>query len=132
MRFDATQPIWLQLVDEFARRIAAGEWQPGARISAVRDLAGELTVNPNTVQRAFGELERDGLVRSERTAGRFVTDDAARIRALRRRLAGDAADDFARRSLGVGLSLSDAQTLLAERWNDDDPDRTESPSRAAG
>lgn len=132
MRFDATQPIWLQLVDEFARRIAVGEWQPGARISAVRDLAGELTVNPNTVQRAFGELERDGLVRSERTAGRFVTDDAARIRALRRRLAGDAADDFARRSLGVGLSLSDAQTLLAERWNDDDHDRTESPSRAAG
>lgn len=97
----------------------------------MRELASELTVNPNTVQRAFAELERDGVVRSERTAGRFVTDDAAQILSLRRRLAAAAADDFARRSLGVGLSLSDAQTLLAERWNHDH-DRTEGSVRAAG
>ena len=131
MQFDSAQPIWLQLVDEFSRRIAAGEWGSGARIASVRELASELTVIPNTVQRAFAELERDGVVRSERTAGRFVTDDAAQILSLRRRLAAAAADDFARRSLGVGLSLSDAQTLLAERWNDDH-DRTEGSVRAAG
>ena len=55
MQFDSAQPIWLQLVDEFSRRIAAGEWRAGARISPVRELASELTVNPNTVQRAFAE-----------------------------------------------------------------------------
>lgn len=123
MDFDSAQPIWLQLVAEFSRRIGAGEWQAGARIPAVRELATELQVNPNTVQRAFGELERDELVRSERTSGRFVTDDADRIRAVRRRLVADAADAYARRALGVGLGLDEAQTLLAERWDDHDRDR---------
>ncbi|SFS10175.1 DNA-binding transcriptional regulator YhcF, GntR family [Agrococcus baldri] len=120
MDFDSTQPIWLQLVGEFSRRIGAGEWRPGARIPAVRDLAAELQVNPNTVQRAFGELERDRLVRSERTSGRFVTDDATLIRTLRRRLVADAADAYARRAAGVGLPLADAQALLAERWSEHD------------
>lgn len=118
MEFDSTQPIWHQLVGEFSRRIGAGEWQPGARIPAVRELAAELQVNPNTVQRAFGELERDRLVRAERTAGRFVTDDASLIRTLRRQLVAEAADAFAGRAAGVGLTLADAQTLLAERWDD--------------
>jgi len=129
MQFDSAQPIWLQLVGEFARRIGAGQWQPGERIPAVRDLAAELQVNPNTVQRAFGELERDRLVRSERTSGRFVTDDAGLIRALRRRLVADAADDYVRRARGVGLPLADAQTLLEERWDDHEHDSE--PGRAA-
>ena len=124
MDFDSAQPIWLQLIGEFSRRIVAGEWPAGSRIPAVRELAAELQVNPNTVQRAFGELERDALVRSERTAGRFVTDDTDRIRALRRRLAADAADDFARRAIAVGLGITDAHTLLAERWDHHDRDST--------
>lgn len=132
MEFDSTQPIWLQLVGELSRRIVAGEWLPGARIPAVRELAAELQVNPNTLQRAFAELERDGLVHAERTSGRFVTEHAARISALRRRLVADAADDFARRALGVGLGLTDAQTLLAERWSDHDPDRTRVRDERAG
>lgn len=132
MEFDSTQPIWHQLVGEFSRRIVAGEWRPGARIPAVRDLAAELQVNPNTVQRAFGELERDELVRSERTSGRFVTDDGHRIRSLRRQLVADAAERYTSRALGVGLSLTEAQTLLTERW--DDHDRHSRPTRdeAAG
>ncbi|GEK80434.1 GntR family transcriptional regulator [Agrococcus baldri] len=122
MQFDSTQPIWLQLIGEFSRRIVAGEWRPGARIPAVRDLAAELQVNPNTIQRAFAELEREQLVRSERTSGRFVTDDAARISTLRRRLVADAADAFSSRAIGVGLSLTEAQTLLEARWDHDDHD----------
>ena len=74
MDFDASRPIWLQLREEFTRRIVIGRWAPGKQIPGVRELAVELGVNPNTVQRTLAELERDGLCRSERAVGRFVTD----------------------------------------------------------
>lgn len=119
MEFDSTQPIWLQLVAEFSRRIAVGQWSAGERISGVRELAADLGVNPNTVQRAFGELERDGLVRSERTTGRFVTDDQQQVSGLRRRLATAAADDFVQRGRGFGMNLDDARALLEQRWTDE-------------
>lgn len=119
MEFDSTQPIWLQLVAEFSRRIAVGLWPAGERVPGVRELAADLGVNPNTVQRAFGELERDSLVRSERTTGRFVTDDGDRISGLRRRLATAAADDFVRRGRGFGMTLDDARALLEQRWSND-------------
>lgn len=124
MEFDSTQPIWLQLVAEFSRRIAVGIWPAGERVAGVRDLAVDLGVNPNTVQRAFGELERDNLVRSERTSGRFVTDDQQLISGLRRRLAAAAADDFVQRGRGFGMTLDDARALLEQRWSNDDDDHT--------
>lgn len=126
MEFDSSQPIWLQLVAEFSRRIAVGIWPMGERVAGVRDLAADLGVNPNTVQRAFGELERDHLVRSERTSGRFVTDDQQLISALRQRLAAAAADDFVQRGRGFGMTLDDARSLLEQRWsNDIDTDETD-------
>lgn len=130
MEFDSAQPIWLQLTAEFSRRIAVGQWRVGERIAGVRDLALELGVNPNTVQRAFGELERDRLVRSERASGRYVTDDAELVDDLRRRLASDAADDFIRRARGFGMSPGDAQALIERRWtHGNDPD---APTRGRG
>ena len=72
MDFDASRPIWLQLREEFTRRIVIGRWAPGKQIPGVRELAVELGVNPNTVQRTLAELERDGLCRSERAVGRFA------------------------------------------------------------
>lgn len=123
MDFDNSRPIWLQIVDEFSRRIAVGEWGPGERLAGVRELALGLGVNPNTLQRSFAELERDGLVRVERAAGRYVTDDPGAVRALRQRLAGAAADEFIRRACGYGMSLAEAQRLIEGRWTDDnDPD----------
>ncbi|GAA2179146.1 GntR family transcriptional regulator [Brooklawnia cerclae] len=116
MDFDASVPIWLQLVAEFRRRIAAGEWAQDSRIAGVRELAVDLGVNPNTVQRALAELERDGLCRSERTSGRFVTADPALIDDLRRDMAAQAADAFVHAGRGVGLTLAQAQNLLEERW----------------
>lgn len=117
MDFDASIPIWLQLVDEFTRRIVTGAWPPGSRIPGVRDLAGELRVNPNTIQRALAEMERASLARSERTAGRFVTDEASLIDQARLRFAASAADDYAERSKGLGMSLEAARDLLGRRWS---------------
>ncbi|MDO5065814.1 MAG: GntR family transcriptional regulator [Propionibacteriaceae bacterium] len=116
MEFDPSRPIWLQLKQEFARRIVVGNWPPGVQIPGVRELAAELGVNPNTVQRTLVELEREGLCRSERAVGRFITDDQQRIAALRRDLAASAADEYIRRCQGVGLTSADAVQLITERW----------------
>ena len=117
MDFDASRPIWLQLREEFTRRIVIGRWAPGKQIPGVRELAVELGVTPNTVQRTLAELERDGLCRSERAVGRFVTDDVDRVSRLRCDLAAGAADEFTTRVKGFGLTEAEAVALIAERWN---------------
>jgi DNA-binding transcriptional regulator YhcF (GntR family) len=117
MQFDPSAPIWLQLVDEFVRRIVTGRWPSGEKIPAVRELAALLLVNPNTVQRALAELERRGLARSERTPGRFVTDDVALIDAARNDLAAEAAAAYARRAQRLGMSLTAARDLLGRQWS---------------
>lgn len=126
MQFDGALPIWTQLVTEFSRRIVVGRWPAGTRLPGVRGLAGELGVNPNTIQRALSELERAGLCRTERTSGRFVTEDAARIDQLRAELAESAADDFIDRARGFGMARDQAQQLLTERWDRHDHDRDDS------
>lgn len=117
MEFDASRPIWHQLVEEFGRRIVGGTWAPGERIPGVRDLAGDLGVNPNTVQRALAELEREGLCRSERAVGRFVTEDTSRITALRRDVAAGAAHTYVTHVRGLGLQLETATSLVADAWS---------------
>lgn len=118
MNFDNTQPIWLQLHDEFARNIAVGIWPPGSRIPGVRDLASQMGVNPNTVQRSLAELERTGLCRSERTSGRFVTDDPRLIEKAQLTLATDAARDFIVKAKGLHMSSEQATNLITTQWKD--------------
>lgn len=117
MQFDNSAPIWVQLVSEFARRIVVGEWTSGSRVPGVRELAAELDVNPNTAQRALAELERKKLCHSERTAGRFVTDDATQIDHVRTELVAAAAEDFVRRARGLRIRQDQAQELIQARWN---------------
>ena len=121
MDFDESRPIWLQLVDEFSRRIATGEWAPGGKVDSVRDLASEFGVNPNTVQRALTHLDESGLTTTERTVGRFVTTDQARVGAHRERQADQLADDLIAGLQGLGLSENDALALLRTRWNAQNP-----------
>lgn len=118
MEFSTTSPIWVQLVAEFSRRIVVGEWLPGSRVPGVREIAAEVGVNPNTAQRALAELERAGLARSERTSGRFITDDLDRIDALRADLARDATDDYISRVRGLGMHLAQAADIIQQRWDD--------------
>ena len=71
MDFDTNLPIYLQIMTEIKRLIITGTYKPSQKIPSVRELAIDYGVNPNTVQRALSELEREGLVASERTSGRF-------------------------------------------------------------
>ena len=92
--FRTDAPIYTQLCERLTLAIVSGGYAPGERLPAVRELAVEAGVNPNTVQRALSELERRGLVYTQRTAGRFVTGDAERIGQEKRRLAEERARGF--------------------------------------
>lgn len=116
MQFDNSSPIWLQLVDECSRRIVTGQWPAGSKLPGVRDLGVELGVNPNTVQRAMGELDRMGVTVPDRTKGRYVTDNTAVIDELRKQVAASHADEFVRRALGLGMQLDRALELIKQRW----------------
>lgn len=118
MTIDDSRPIWVQLVETFRINIVSGAWPPSSKIPSVRELALQAGVNPNTIQRALGELDRQGLTEAERTQGRFVTADQHVINATRAELALDATRDHITTVTQLGLSLDRAQELLAEQWTD--------------
>ncbi len=93
-QFQSTQPIYLQIMALIKRQIATSKLLSGTQLGSVRDLAMMYQVNPNTVQRALSELEREGLVKSERTSGRFVTDDDVLISELHRGLFDQATSEY--------------------------------------
>ncbi len=86
-KLDSDRPIYTQLLEILKIAIVSGSYPPGSKLQSVRDLAVEAGVNPNTMQRAFAQLEQEGLIRTERTAGRFVTEDEEMIRKTREEIA---------------------------------------------
>lgn len=103
-KLDENMPIYIQIMQKVRDAIASGEWVPGQKIPSVRELAGLFEVNPNTMQRAMLELEREGLLVSERTAGRFVTEDKNQIKSLKKEVAIAAADAFRNAMLELGYT----------------------------
>ncbi len=110
--FENDRPIYAQLADQLRLRIVTGEYGPGERIASVRELAAEAGVNPNTMQRALSELESSGLIYSQRTSGRFVTDDPERIREARKSTADKDVRLFLSRMKALGLSREEIMELL--------------------
>ena len=110
--FDPTRPIYLQIMEWVKRRAVRGDLKPGQQIPSVRDLARMLGVNPNTVARAYMELEREGFIFSRRGQGSFVTEDPTRIEAERQRMAEEAAARFWSEIEALGLSPEEAETFL--------------------
>lgn len=109
---DSERPVYLQLIERIKRDILSGKYPPGERLPSVRDLAAEASVNPNTMQKALSELERDGLVFSQRTSGRFITDDTARIEEIREGLAKEEAAAFMERMKTLGYDTEQVIELI--------------------
>ncbi len=116
MDLNDSRPLWIQLVEEFRRRIVSGQWGPGSKLPSVRELALDLGVNPNTIQKALGELDREHLTQTERTAGRFVTSDADLVQKARIMLAQEATDTYVSAMRGLGLDPQTAADLTITRW----------------
>ena len=113
-QFTSDKPIYLQLMDVFKVAIVSGELPKGERLESVRDLAIVAKVNPNTMQKALAELERIGLVRTERTSGRFITDDEDLILSMKKELAEKEIKEFLEKMKQMGLTKDTVIKMISE------------------
>lgn len=112
--FTPDRPIYTQLIEQIQLRIVSGRYPPGSKLDSVRDLAAEAAVNPNTMQRALSELERLGLLHTQRTSGRTVTEDEDRIFEIRQDLAQRQVEEFLFRMEQLGYSQEETLLVLKQ------------------
>lgn len=111
---DSSRPIYLQIIERVQMDIITGRYQPGDKLPSVRDLAQEAAVNPNTMQKALSELERSGLIYSQRTSGRFITEDKELIHQMKKELAAAEVSAFVAHMKQFGITPEEIRQLLAE------------------
>ena len=111
---DSSRPIYLQIIERVQMDIITGRYQPGDKLTSVRDLAQEAAVNPNTMQKALSELERSGLIYSQRTSGRFITEDKELIHQMKKELAAAEVSAFVAHMKQLGITPEEIRQLLAE------------------
>ncbi|MBC7959004.1 MAG: GntR family transcriptional regulator [Vallitaleaceae bacterium] len=112
------RPIYLQLIEQIEIKICSGIFAPGSKLPSVRELAQEAAVNPNTMQKALSMLEENGLLYTNRTSGRFITEDAKMIQQAKHKLAQDQISEFIEKMKSLGFdkkeTLSIISTMLEE------------------
>lgn len=112
--FNKNAPIYLQIAEHITKDILAGSYAPGEKLPSVREIAAREGVNPNTAQRALSSLEDAGLVITERTSGRFVTEDTTEIERIRWDTAKELIADFKRHMAEIGFSAEKLAVLLEQ------------------
>ena len=117
---DSSRPIYLQIIERVNMDIITGRYQPGDKLPSVRDLAQEAAVNPNTMQKALSELERSGLIYSQRTSGRFITEDKELIHQMKKELAAAEVSAFVAHMKQLGITPEEIRQLLAETIEEED------------
>ena len=112
------RPIYLHLIEQIEIKICSGIFAPGSKLPSVRELAQEAAVNPNTMQKALSMLEENGLLYTNRTSGRFITEDAKMIQQAKHKLAQDQISEFIEKMKSLGFdkkeTLSIISTMLEE------------------
>lgn len=111
---DSDRPIFIQILERIRMDIISGKYQPGEKLPSVRELAAEAAVNPNTMQRAFAELERTGLVYAKRTSGRFITEDQEMIETLKTEIAKEKIRLFLESMKQLGYEKEQTLTLMRQ------------------
>lgn len=112
--FDNERPIYIQLVEKLKAGIISGELKQGERMLSVRELALAARVNPNTMQKALAQLEEEGLVYTERTNGKFVTNDQKRIDKVKKELAKQKVEHYLKDMKNIGIDYEGAMKYLQE------------------
>ncbi len=117
---DSDRPIFIQIIERIQVDIISGLYNPGDKLPSVRELAQEASVNPNTMQKALSELERTGLVYSQRTSGRFITEDTAMINNLKSELAQELVTQFLENMQKLGIPQEEALSIISETIKGDE------------
>ncbi len=117
-KFDSDKAVYLQVADRLRKWVINGRYGPGEQIPTVRQLAFDAAVNPNTIQHAFSELEREGLIESRGTLGRFVTEDSARIAEAGRKEARELVCAFVDEIIELSISEEEANKLIKEAFDE--------------
>lgn len=110
--FDNERPIYSQLLEKLQMQIVSGQYGPGDKLPSVRELSATANVNPNTMQKAFAALEQSGLICTQRTSGRTVTEDITMIKTVQRELASSHITQFIRKMKELGFSAEEIKKLL--------------------
>ena len=114
-KLDDSRPIWPQLKEQLIIAIVAGRFQMGGSFPTVRELAEDAGVNRNTMQRALSELEHDGFVITNRTAGRTVTTDEGLVARMKEQIAMQNIEKFIREMEAIGYDAYDIVKMIQER-----------------
>ena len=114
-KLDDSRPIWPQLKEQLIIAIVAGRFQMGGSFPTVRELAEDAGVNRNTMQRALSELEHDGFVITNRTAGRTVTTDEGLVARMKEQIAMQNIEKFIREMEAIGYDADDIVKMIQER-----------------
>ena len=118
-KLDDSRPIWPQLKEQLIIAIVAGEYNMGGSFPTVRELAEDAGVNRNTMQRALSELEHDGFVTTNRTAGRTVTSDEGLVTRMKESIAKKSIEKFIKEMAAIGYSADDVVKMIKERGEED-------------
>lgn len=116
---DNNRPIYLQLMEKIQQDIISGVYHAGDRLPSVRELALEASVNLNTMQKALSELERNGLVHTQRTSGRFITEDKTMLKQLKTELAAVHIQDFLNTMKQLGFPPEEILELIEKTIKED-------------
>ncbi|OAX50704.1 MULTISPECIES: GntR family transcriptional regulator [unclassified Paenibacillus] len=114
IEFDNNLPIYLQIMQYIKRQIVTGTLKAGDKIPSVRELAAELQINPNTVQRTFQELEREEVVETKRGLGRYVTSEESKIMTIKKEMAGELLERFLTGMQELGIEEQDIVNIVAD------------------
>ena len=119
MKFEDNIPIYQQIIAFIKLKLITKEWEAEQKLPSVRDMAVQLGVNPNTIQRAYMELEREEYIYSQRGMGNFVTGDNKKIESLSEKAAEKIVNDFIREMKKMGFNTEDIISLIKEKEGSD-------------
>lgn len=106
------RPLYTQIMEHIQQRIVSGMYPAGSKLPSVRDMACEAAVNPNTMQKALSELERVGIVHSQRTSGRFITEDRYMIKQVKDSIAKEQIKEFVEKMNKLGYDKKEILALI--------------------